>query len=102
MSAFMSSLARCADSVQFVATSLLHAVLGVIQAIFVLGRTIVEGALEIGHRAVALGLNLLRNTDRFITANTVPILVVGGIYYLYATRYQKRRKGSKFLPKQVT
>jgi len=100
MSVFMNSLARSAESVVSVATSLLHAVLGVIHAIFVLGRTFVEGILELGHRTVALGLDLFQEFFGFILSNIVLILVAGVIYYLYTTRYQKRQEGSKFLPKQ--
>jgi hypothetical protein len=70
MSVFMNSLARSAESVVSVATSLLHAVLGVIHAIFVLGRTFVEGILELGHRTVALGLDLFQEFFGFILCET--------------------------------
>ncbi|KAH7911236.1 hypothetical protein BJ138DRAFT_1006999 [Hygrophoropsis aurantiaca] len=98
MAPMTTALTNFLQSLMAIGTSLLFSILAVFQSFFDLGRESLSSILKLGNSIVTLALELFQGVFGFIAANFLALGVLGGAYYLYTLREQK--KGQRVLPKK--
>lgn len=75
-------------SVSAIGTSLLHALLAVVQATLGLGQELVTSIIRLVQALVELVINLAQSVAGFVLANFFVIAILGGGYYWYTKSKQ--------------